>query len=926
MTSAPKTVYIVSHTHWDREWYKPYHQFRVDLARIIKRILDTLENDEDFRHFLLDGQSIVLEDYLDIHPEDESRIETLVREKALSVGPWYILPDEFLVSAESTVRNLIIGHKVAGRLGHVQKVGYMPDSFGHIAQMPQILKLAGIESFIYSRGNGDEIERTGLEYFWQAPDGSQVLAINQCRGYDNAAGLGLESYWEAHTQRDIDIDMAVERVRDLFAEIGRLSQGEIFLLNNGGDHIGPQREFGAILRALHDAFPDTTFIHTGMEDYVDAVKAAGFVTNSHQGEMVQGRYHFILSGVWSARMYLKQLNDLAQTMLSAYTEPFAAYGEFCLGIPYARGAIEDAWKLLLENHPHDSICGCSTDEVHREMVPRFEGVTQTCEQLLRHQMTLLAPTFAKNAAGDRETVICVANPLPRRRTEVVERLVVLQNRGLDVHGLVLRDEQSRVVPYVVVDKQCVRRFWGIDYRTELFAERQRQMLNTYLTEFGDDYLVGDPANDDHDCFLTIQFVAEDLPGVGHALYFLRDEAAQSPHSVERTDGSNVAVGENTLENEFVSVRLHEDGTFDVSDKRTGSEFPGLNRLEDTEDIGDEYDYSPCANSKTITSDGATGTVRVLESTGLRGRLEAEYVLALPEAIANGRKERSDKTVDCRVRTAITLESNSPLVSVELQLDNKANDHRLRAEFPTSIDTDTVVSDGHFYLNHRSIDISDGKEWKQRPSGTYPQQDFSLLQDGHRSLAVLNRGLPEIAATRDAAGRAKLSLTLLRSVGWLSRGDFEMRSCSNAGPTLFTPDAQCIGENVFRYAVVPYAGGYLDAGIKDISQSYRSRVATIQGVADSSIAGGHSLFEHHSEYTCVSAVKQHEERDTLIIRIFNLRGESTADSLTFGLDISAAWRTDLLEERLEEMQVSSAREMKIQLEAHEIVTLEVQFAT
>ena len=147
MTVIPKTVYVVSHTHWDREWYKPYHQFRIDLSRIIKGILDTLENDEHFKHFLLDGQSIVLEDYLEIHPEDESRIEKLVMEGSLSVGPWYILPDEFLVSAEATVRNLIYGHRVAGRMGRVQKVGYMPDSFGHIAQMPQILKQVGIDSF-----------------------------------------------------------------------------------------------------------------------------------------------------------------------------------------------------------------------------------------------------------------------------------------------------------------------------------------------------------------------------------------------------------------------------------------------------------------------------------------------------------------------------------------------------------------------------------------------------------------------------------------------------------------------------------------------------------------------------------------------------------------------------------------------------------
>ena len=930
MTDAPKTVHIVSHSHWDREWYKPYHQFRIDLIRIVQRILEALENDEDYRHFLLDGQSIVLEDYLDVVPEDETRLTKLVETNALSVGPWYILPDEFLVSAEATVRNLLFGHKVASRLGRVQKVGYMPDSFGHIAQMPQILMLAGIDSFVYSRGNGDEIDRTGHEFFWQAPNGSRVLAINQCKGYDNAAGLGLASYWEAHTQREIDIDLAVEKVRDLFAEMRKLSQGDIYLLNNGGDHIGPQREFGAILAALHKAFPNTSFVHTGMQEYIDAVKAAGFVKNQHAGEMVQGRFHFILSGVWSARMYLKQLNDLAQTSLS-FAEPLAAYGRFCLGMLYPSGALESAWKLLLENHPHDSICGCSTDEVHREMVPRFEGVNQTCEQLLRHQMTHIVPTFARAADDDVETVICVANPLPRRRSAVVERLVVLQNRGPDVDGLVLSHEAGQVVPYEVVDKRHVRRFWGIDYRTDLYCEDQKELLSTYLNEFGDGFLVEDPSNEDHDCFLTIQFLAEDLPAVGHVLYFLGDKDVMHDAGTEQKTGQGSAHGAarvvktaDTLENEFSVVRLHPNGTFDVTDKRTGHSYDGLNRLEDTEDVGDEYDYSPCSHSETITSADSNGTVSVAEDSVLRGRLQADFTIALPESISGSRTERSATKVDCAVRVWITLEQGSPVVDVELQINNCAKDHRLRAEFPTAIKTETVVSDGHFYVNHRAVEQPEGNNWLQKPSGTYPQQDFSLVQDGDRGLAVLNRGLPEIGASLDAIGNAKLSLTLLRSVGWLSRDDFVTRGCSNAGPSLFTPDAQCLGEGLFRYAVVTFAGDYLAAGIKDVCQAYKSRVLSIQGVADSSIAGGRGLFEHSSKYTCVSAIKRQQVRDTLIIRLYSLSGEPVEDSLTFDLEIAAAWKTDLLEERIEELAPSTKRELRVLLEPFEILTLEVAF--
>ncbi|MEK7667445.1 MAG: alpha-mannosidase, partial [Gemmatimonadota bacterium] len=147
-TAAPRLAFVVSHTHWDREWYLPFHRFRVRLLDIVGRVLDALEKGGDFRHFLLDGQAIVLEDYLALRPGDEDRIRRLVQAGRLSIGPWYVLPDEFLISSEATVRNLLIGHQVCGRFGAVQKVGYMPDSFGHVAQVPQLLRRAGIDSFI----------------------------------------------------------------------------------------------------------------------------------------------------------------------------------------------------------------------------------------------------------------------------------------------------------------------------------------------------------------------------------------------------------------------------------------------------------------------------------------------------------------------------------------------------------------------------------------------------------------------------------------------------------------------------------------------------------------------------------------------------------------------------------------------------------
>jgi alpha-mannosidase len=273
---------------------------------------------------------------------------------------------------------------------------------------------------------------------------------------------------------------------------------------------------------------------------------------------------------------------------------------------------------------------------------------------------------------------------------------------------------------------------------------------------------------------------------------------------------------------------------------------------------------------------------------------------------------------------VALRPTSPVVEVELQFNNEASDHRLRAQFPTGVSSETVVSDGHFYINHRPIEQPLGEDWKQAPAGTYPQQEFTLVQDGERGVTLLNKGLPEIQAHRSETGGVTLSLTLIRAVGWLSRDDFDTRRRSNAGPTLYTPEAQCNGLQTLEYAVAPFVGSYIEADIKGLSQRYRTPVLTIQGVADQRVSGDSFLVQKAGRSTCVSAIKKHEVRDTLVVRLFNLTSEPVEEFLRFGVDIRQAWRVDLLEERFEALKPASDRELRVLLRPHEIATLEIRF--
>ena len=907
---------VVSHTHWDREWYQTFHRFRVDMSEVIRGVLDRLDNDPAFRHFLLDGQAILLDDHLEFHPEDRERLTAHARAGRLSLGPWYILPDEFLVSAEAHARNLLIGHQVVSRIGAVQKVGYMPDSFGHIGQIPQLLRQAGIDSFIYTRGNGDEIERLGWEFIWQAPDGSEVLAVNQCGGYCNAAGLGFEEIWHAHTNREVSLTRAVGKIRKLLETMGRRANTRVALLNNGCDHFPAQQQLGDVLTALREAFPEIHFRHAPLSEFVAEVRKDAPRLQRHRGELLGGKLHHILSGVWSARMPLKQRNDACQRWLSDILEPLASYGRFVLALPYPSGAASYAWKKLLQNHPHDSICGCSIDEVHAEMGPRFDAVEQTAEQCVRRELMSLCPTFAPQHADDRETVIAVANPLPLRRREVVERIVVLQPFGENLAKLRLVNESGEDVPFEVVHTLFLERFWGVDYRHQLYAEDQQRKLQVYLDSFGARIVRSAAQAQTADTFLTIRFLA-DLPALGHACFYLRDDGPSQASSA-----ALVEVDGDCIENRLIRVQLHADGRFDLTDKQSGHVHGGLNVLEDVEDAGDEYDWSPAGRGSRRTSEGLDGALRVVAEGGLRGSLETTFDWPLPVALDSDRTSRSPTLQSCRVHVRITLDGDCPWVDVQTRFDNRVEDHRLRAVFPTGLDSKTLVSDGQFQVHERSLDRPRGENWVQPPPDTMPQQEFSLVESDRRGLALFGLGLPEIEASRSDAGTT-MHLTLLRAVGWLSRDDFPTRRNSNAGPTIATPDAQCPGEHRFQYAVVPFAGSWTAAAIPAHSRRWRVRPPAIQGVAAGHRRGGVELVWLESERLRVTAIKRHEIRDTLIVRLHNMTAEQAVETLVVGASIRGAWYTDLLEQR-EDPIVFSDRTVPLDVAPYRIVTLEIEF--
>ncbi len=380
---------VVPHTHWDREWYLPFEQFRLLLGERIDGVLDTLERDPSFTSFTLDGQAIVLEDYLDVRPEHEGRLRALLAAGRLEVGPSYVLPDEILVGGESHVRNLLLGRRVCRRFGvEPSGAGYLPDSFGHPAQLPQILAGFGIRTFLFSRGLGDEIDDVGVVFRWRS-GAAEVVACQMLPHYDNFARLT----W--HHDAEQRVRGIVERFGDLAQSAG---QDEI-LLANGSDHLPIEPELPTILEDSTQTF-GVPFRIGRFEEHAPA----GDGLPMHEGELVGSRLQNVLRGVNSARIYLKQANERAEQRLLSI-ETAAALRTLRAGAPYPAAELRLAWRDLLRNHPHDSICGCSCDEVHRDMLVRYEQIDRTLD---------LVERAALGVGG------ALVNTLPYRRRRVHE--------------------------------------------------------------------------------------------------------------------------------------------------------------------------------------------------------------------------------------------------------------------------------------------------------------------------------------------------------------------------------------------------------------------------------------------------------------------------------------------------------------------------
>ncbi len=803
--TGPLTVAIVPHTHWDREWYEPFQTFRMRLVALLDQLIPILEHDMSYARFMLDGQTVVLDDYLEVRPEMLPALQRLTASGRISVGPWMVLMDEFMVSAETMVRDLQFGMARGAQFGGAMPVGYLPDMFGHVAQMPQILRLAGLDRAVVWRGVPSAIDRNA--FWWEAPDGSRVRTEWLYGSYSNGSNIPP------------DAKKLVEIASDYEAELGPARLGDMLLMN-GTDHQMPSPWLGRVVAEANGIQDDYRFVVTSLAEYLRTQPSDDLPV--WKGELRSGSRAHVLMGVASNRVDVHQLCAHAERSVERRAEPLAAL--FLDPAQYPHRLLELAWLALVCNSAHDSSCACSADEVVEQVRVRYAEARQIADGVTRDALHAFAASI-DTAPGS--TV--VLNPTARPRSGAVE--LTLPGRG-PVHFVApdgtmrpgqLVGESRRDTLVTIVRGEKVR--WVLNNLRNAEAAGVK-VARIDVRHDGDCHevevehaILGEPGVDTTELYenvlewghagdqvsftivgvplRTVLFDTGVIDGFGWKTYQPVD--GESPAGTVEAD-------EGTLRNEHLRVAIDAgNGTYSIT-TTDGIELHGLGRLVDGGDGGDTYNYSP-PETDVVVDRPEHVAVEVTEQGPVRARATISSTYTWPVR-ANGDerscRERSVETATVTVHTRLELRAGERFVRVHHEFDNPSRDHRLRVHFPLPETVTGSDAECAFGVVHRGLTAEGSAQEAGLP--TFPSRRFVDASDGTAGLALVHDGLLEYEVVENGN---EIALTLLRSVGYISRGAPALR-LEPAGPYTAVEDAQLLGHRTMDYAVLAHRGDWRDA--------------------------------------------------------------------------------------------------------------------
>jgi len=932
-----KKVHVVSNTHWDREHRHGFQETRFMLVETVDRLIEIMEADPEFEKFTMDGQSVWIEDYLEVKPEMRGRLKALIEAGRIQVGPWYSLPDHFSSHPEALVRNLLIGHRLSESMGGVTRFGYSIFSFSQIAQLPQIYSGFGIDTLIFYKLYPVETLKKS-EFWWESPDGTQALCsrlgplfranfffhfgIPVLLGGDCLSG---EEPWEVQftggskilrlidgafehpNATDLEQDIrireevlpkAIDGVVES-ASVESFNQ-DVMLAFDGCDFTMPVKELPAALKAANKVSDDVEFIHSTPLAYFAEFREKTDLTQLPVvgGEMRYGplcRQHCELMG--TAIEVMHRLSA-AESLMIHTAEPFSAFGAMG-GAAYPKGIINLAWKYLMQCHAHDSTHGIGVPKIVEDALGRIAQAQEVAEGVASRAFQGIVRQIDTSQAGEDDIFVTVFNPTAYPRSEIV-RLFVELPRGENIAEWHLEDMDGQRVPMF--------KFREKDLNLASINHENRPKA-LYITRV------------DIDAELC------DIPAYGYKTYRMSRVRAKKLHEGKAFPNPidpyrPLGTAPDRMENEFLKVTIQPNGTVDVLDKESGRVTRGLNLLLDTGDAGDMWIHRKPLENSIISNLGAQADIKLTRNSGLAATFRVDFTLDIPESLTADRIARSAHTVPLKFTTDITLRKGSRRLDFKMRFNNVCKDHMLTVRFPAGIQTDTLVSDVAFEVRERPVEVITDKDGVRGDElRRQPKFRFVDISDGKTGLAVFGKGQNEYEPHQFEDG-AGIELTLMRAmtqrfpVHYDVFFEFEKET------------SQSLGEHTFEYALYFHQGDHKQGCVQKEAQQYITPVTAAQygkGRLEGTLPLEQGSFlSVANPLTNVSAVKLAEDRDeALVVRVNNPTDEVIQETLTFLRPVKKAWLCNMNEEPIEEVPLVG-NAVPVELGSYKIVTVMMEF--
>lgn len=815
-----KIVHLVQHTHWDREWYFTENDSKAVLYYFMDDLFQRLEEDKTLGPFVLDGQTVVIEDYLSVAPHQETRLRQLIEQGRIVIGPWYTQSDFLVVGAESITRNLLLGHADCQCFGGTMPIGYVPDSFGQSAQLPMFLQQFAIDYAVIWRG-WSEHNVAHSEFSWQAADGSKVTTAVLPWGY------GCAKWLPDNPQT------AQKTLEPILEKQTRFSLTDHVLLPNGNDQSPFEYRVPAMLEQLNPQQDDYRFVRSSFSQFFQALESANVTLPVYQGEFLSPKYMRIHRGIFSTRIDIKQLNARLERTLSQHLEPLLAVN-WRLGLPYPQHAVDNIWREAMKSHAHDSIGGCNSDRVNAMVKNRLESGLEMANQLIDLNMKMLAEGITAQQDGKK---IIIFNAHPQMSAGLVELTI-------------FTPEQD----FRVVDSEGKECRWQI-------VEEGRQDMSIIVQELSN----STETTWYRKCCLLLEVA--NIPACGYQTLYLQEGI--------NAGFEQQAKSINKLENAWLRLEVDEQGILTLTDKRSQQSYHNILQLVDGGDAGDNYNYSPPFDDWLINSNGFLASISGTQGA-LQSALTLSWKIAVPQDLAARREQRADAVLD--ITMTITLADSNAWLDVAISVNNTVRDHRLQVLLPTAAQSHIHFADQPFGLIERQnlpseMAVWQDEQWTEAPVALYPMQSQVMMYDAQRGLCTVTEGLREYQIPQNR--QDVIAVTLLRSVGWLGQANMPYRPGRASGMVLPSPDSQIQGMHHFKLSVLAMNHGADNAFWRNVERA--------RGNLHAWLATGWSRFRtnphgrtfppHFSVLSWdtelhFSVLKKAQHRDALVVRGWN----------------------------------------------------------